>query len=391
MKKSLIAMAVASAMATPVAMAEVTVYGRAQVELSQFSPDAANGKDKLTMVDNAMGRVNVKATDDFGNGWTGLAKFEFKADTADNDTEDTGCTAVVTDGTGVVDVDGNPATPGVPVTGTKATCTTKAKASLTGREAMVGLKGPEGQFELGRLQSPYKYTGGVKYDAFVGTSLEARADSKQTSVGASFPYSGRGMSGGDFGHGGFLSNTIGYRGKFGPVSAELVYGPSTDDGRYALSIKYDKDGIEAFVATADTGDSQYTTVNKKINYNAVKFGGSFKTGGHKIMLQLETADAKTAKTSTSADVNSFEYAWNYLAYHGEFGTNTFVVQVATNSLEPQVTDSKGKAVDDDATYMVLGVIHKFSKETRLFGGFRNIATENDSIGQTISVGLRKDF
>jgi hypothetical protein len=43
-----------------------------------------------------------------------------------------------------------------------------------GRESMVGLRGGLGTLELGRLETPYKYSGGVKYDPFVATSLEAR-------------------------------------------------------------------------------------------------------------------------------------------------------------------------------------------------------------------------
>lgn len=51
---------------------------------------------------------------------------------------------------------------------------TAAPMPVPARDLMVGLKGGFGTLELGSLKSAYKYGGGVKYDPFVATMLEAR-------------------------------------------------------------------------------------------------------------------------------------------------------------------------------------------------------------------------
>ena len=48
------------------------------------------------------------------------------------------------------------------------------ETQLTDREVMVGLRGRFGDFETGRIRTPYRYLGGVKYDPFVATALEQR-------------------------------------------------------------------------------------------------------------------------------------------------------------------------------------------------------------------------
>jgi predicted porin len=364
MKKNLIAVAVAAAFITPaVSMADVTAYGIAQVELSNTSYELSSDDDKLELIDNAQGRVGLKATEDLGDGWTGLAKFEFKADTVDNNTLDNTCT-IASD---AVDVNGNPAT---------ITCdTSKAKASLVARESMVGLKGSIGQIELGDLKSAYKYTGGVKYDIFVATQLEARAGA--TSAGGGM--SGKPKNFSQFGHAAFMPATIGYRNKVGPINLSLTYGPGTDDSSYTLSALYSEGGIEAFVAVVDTGDLGKA---KKNSYTATKVGGKFTTGAHTIMAQIENTDVEVASVTTSP-------AFMYLAYQLKMGPNIFAVQYGTLDVDGVKDTTTGKVKDE--TYMALGVVHKMSKETRIYAGYKDVSTDYKAGGSIITAGLRKDF
>jgi predicted porin len=321
MKKNLIALAVSAAMVAPVAvMADVKVYGIGQVELTQFDPQASGADSTTDVHENfGMSRVGVKASEDLGNGMTAIAAFEFKADTSDNSTG------------------GN-----------------SSNASLTGRDSYVGLKGGFGTVTAGRLKSPYKYAGGVKYDAFVATSLQARGTNG-------------GMSHGDLGHSGFLSNHLGYMNKFGPIALNVVYSPVTDDENIGLSAMYNQGGIEAFVAMIDYSGADASTDD----YSATKFGGSFTTGPHKIMAQLENTDA-----------DGYEVAFTYVAYQLKMGNNKLVLQVGT---EDQDNDAK------DASYMVVGAYHNFSKTTSLFGGYRSTDVDDDSGETAISVGLRQKF
>jgi predicted porin len=109
MKKSLLSLAVGAAMVLPaMASADVMVYGLAQAELANISPEcnAPSGSTAcdsyLDLLDNANGRVGVSASEDLGNGWTGLAKFEYKIDTADGSAAD-----VNADEGGGVDLNGD--------------------------------------------------------------------------------------------------------------------------------------------------------------------------------------------------------------------------------------------------------------------------------------------
>ena len=374
MKKNLIALAVATAFVAPtMASAETSVYGLAQVELSSHDPEADTGcsasaggakcDSYLNEVDNANGRVGVKASEDLGNGWEGLAKFEFKADTADNAT-----------GSGI---------------------------ALASRESMVGLKGKGvGQFELGRLKSPYKYSGGVKYDPFVATNLEARNNG--------------GMTGGDYGSGGFLSNTIGYRGNFGPVKVQFVYGPQTNDGMYALSALYAQDNFEVGVAAIDEGDRDsgagFGTIasgSDYLTYSSTKIFGKYTMGMHTIVAQYEMTDPSTSNPAPGD--KTYKPTFMFLGYHATMGKNMFVVEYGSMDADG-ATATVGTAEKSlDTTMLVLGVVHKMSKTTRIFGGYRSTSNDakmgiagsgsstidklylNDPTESVITVGLRKDF
>jgi len=321
MKKNLIAIAVGAAftgaIAAPVVAGDVAVYGAVQAELVSIDHQSDSKKDEVDLIDNARGRVGVKASEDLGNGWKGLAKYEFKADTTDN-------------------------------TASKA-----GDAALTARESMVGLKGKAIQLEAGNLKSAYKYTGGVTYDPFVTTMLEARGNG-----GMSTPSDSR------FGHKSFHKETIGVEGGGGPIKVRVTYGPSEDDSSFTASLKYSQGGIEAFVAAVDSGDITP-------EYSATKLGGAFKAGGHKIVLQHEITDEGTA-----------EPTYTFIGYNLGMGKNTFVIEFAT-------LDSDGGVNDTDM--IVVGAIHKFSKATRVYGGFRSSDADNKEQEDVFTVGLRKDF
>ena len=182
MNKKIIALAVAAAFTAPMAaQAEVKVYGHAQVEFGTYGGGTSGGGGQA-VVDQARGRIGFKSSEDLGNGLKAIVKAEYKTDFADGDS------------TGSV--------------------------SLSKREMLVGLKGGFGTVELGRLKSVYKYSGGVKYDPFVATTLEARGRGGM---------SGKVGLGNAFGHNGFISDSVAYKNKFGGnVHFWLTY--DLDDG-----------------------------------------------------------------------------------------------------------------------------------------------------------------
>jgi predicted porin len=94
MKKNIIALAIASAIAAPVAMADApTVYGQINMAVDQVSvKDSLNNKDDLksgTQVNSRASRFGIKGSEDLGNGLKAVYQLEFEVaidkDTSSND------------------------------------------------------------------------------------------------------------------------------------------------------------------------------------------------------------------------------------------------------------------------------------------------------------------
>ncbi len=332
MNKKLLYTALAAGLVLPLsANAGVKVYGAAQVELSSYSDETGSPVDQgaattgiapddtLKEDDNGRGRFGVKASEDLGGGLKGIAKFEWKTDST-------------------------------------------VSGPLGGREFMVGLKGGFGTIGAGDMKGAYKYAGGVKYDPFVTTAMEARTNGGMSGkVGLNSAY----------GHNGFIDKSVGYWSpKVNGLQMYFTYrldegGLTEKDGGYTVSVKYNNGPIEAFVAAADDDE----TLGGATSYSATKVGGYFKTGALKFLLQYEMID------NVGVDETII-----FLGAHFKSGKNTFVLQIAQNDVDD--------VLDIDAgTYMALGLIHKFTKKTRVFVGYRSY-----SDGENVfSVGMRKDF
>lgn len=333
MNKKLIAIAVAAGLAPVAVQAEPTVYGHGQVELATYGGDTYKG---AAMVDNARGRIGIKGSEDLGGGLTSLFKAEFKTDFADGDSD------VATDNSG--------ANKGI---------------ALTKREVMVGLKGGFGQIEAGRLKSPYKYTGGVKYDPYVTTVHEARG----------YVMSGKVGQGNGYGHNGFISDSISYQKKFGPIKLWVLHdfdngGPSADNkgtGTVA-AIAYQQGNIHAFVKTLtddEAGDKEY-----KSNSIGAKVG----FGNMDVAVQLESAEKGT-----------LEEDYMFVNFNMKMGSNIITANYGTYE--------DNAATANEKTKITLAVKHKFSKKTSAWVGYTTVeegaATKVDN--NVTSIGLRVDI
>ena len=312
MKKSLIAMSVAAVVAAPMAAnAAGTVYGQLQAEIS-------NNDAGTQMIDNARGRIGFKGSEELGNGMTMIGKMEFKVDTADGDA-----------GTDI---------------------------SLQKREMMVGIKAGWGTFSMGRLKSPYKYAGGVKYDAFVATTLEARGVTMSGKVGT-----GKAM-----GHNSFQSDSIGVSAMGGKLNLTYGVDEGGSNGDVVVSYKHamgkKNELVFATVAQgADQGD-----------YTATKIGGKFGA----IKFQVESTD-----TGTAADTNLF------VAYGMKVADGKLIIQGGSTS---------GDTHADDVTDVTVGYVRKFTKKARWFAGVRStagsvVADAGDRDDTVATYGIRFDY
>jgi hypothetical protein len=308
MKKSLITLAVASGlMASGAAFAgDTTVYGIGQVEIASWGGDATG----VTVVDQNNGRVGVKSKEDLGEGMSALVKAEFKLDTADG----------VAGTTGV---------------------------ALTPRELMVGLKTGMGTVELGRLKSAYKYYGGVKYDPFVATVLQARN------------YGG--MTGGTYGSGGFLSDSIAYENKVGAMRFRLTYspdngGPSSDKGAKSKTFGFAFNGgdYEVIVAYVDDGNETSSTNG---NYKSQKVGGFYNMGSAgKITAQFESSKFDYTGGSDKIKTTYVDYQFNIDKSNG--------IDVALGTTKPDFSGAETEK------FSRVAFTHKLSKKTKVWVGYR---------------------
>jgi len=122
MKKTIIASAIAAAVAAPAAFADVSVYGKAHVALNN---QKKSGVDTDVVESNAS-RIGFKASEDLGNGMKAFAQVELQLNALD---------------------DGN----------TSATNTTAATSALANaRDSFVGISGDFGKVMVGRMAAPIK-------------------------------------------------------------------------------------------------------------------------------------------------------------------------------------------------------------------------------------------
>lgn len=321
MKKSLIAMSVAAAVAAPMAAnAAGTVYGQLQAEI--HSTEAAGGDATISMTDNARGRVGFKGSEELGNGMTMIGKMEYKIDTADGDS-----------GSG-----------------------DEGGVSLQKREMLVGMKQGWGTFTMGRLKSPYKYTGGVKYDPFVTTTLEARGTTMSGKVGT-----GKAM-----GHNSFQSNSVGLDLMGGKLKATIGVEEGSNQSDLAVGYKHKmgKKNELAFAAITQGSDQG--------DYKAYKVGGKFGP----VKFQVESTDTGTA-TDTFA----------FVSYGMKMSGGNLVIQGGTET---------GDTHADDVVDITVGYIKKFTKSSRWFAGVRNttgsvVADAGDRDNTTVTYGMRFDY
>jgi predicted porin len=413
MQKKLLTVAIGAVLTAPViaAQADVTVYGRAQFEFTQVKNDgyfnyptanypggnwnngnrvqgnnsAGAGQTRTGTLDNKMGRFGIKATEDLGGGWTGLATFEWQVDTADG-LDGANSKVGNSKNTGTTNVAGN---------------------TLSDRVTFVGISQKSiGTLRFGQDHSPYKVSG-VPLDPFIATNLEARNNG-----GMSGNRDGSSVGNG---HSSFWQDSM----FFNSASWAGVY--------VNAAIGLDRTGSTGTCISFSTCDVASTTNGKnngdlsavvgwKGNLGPVGlnvFGGYMKlknmnqpsTAGdpeakklgvqvtvakaHTISLQMEQTDRKDI-VGFGSDLSQADYM--FIGYQGKFGPVTAVVQYGTHDTGTFLFSGY------ETKYLAVGAIYNMSKTFRIFGGMRK--TESDWVignlvpnrdEQVLTIGMRKDF
>jgi len=350
MNKKLIAAAVAAGLALPmVAQADVNVYGLAQLELA--SVDAGNGSE-MGVIDSKNSRFGVRWSEDLGGGLSAIGEFEWAPNLLDANLN----TKTLSSNT---------------TTGTLGGLATNAPngSGIYARQQWLGLKGAFGEFQIGTVLQPYKYSGGVKYDAFVATAAEARSGNG-------------GMIKTAFGQGGYFSNALAYKNKFGSAQIWLAYSPEESSdannqypgakGDLMASVVVGFAGGEVGVAYAK--DNNKTGTTGASGEKNTKVFGKYSFGNSTVLAQYEQSKVETAT----------DYKVYFLGYRLKMpAMNTLVAQVGQTKLD--------SGANPKTTYAAVGVIHNFSKKTRVFAAWRKTSPDGGNDTKVITLGLTEKF
>ena len=398
MNKKLLTIAIGATLsAAPmlVAQADVKVGGHAQVEAYSASAQCnvgtagsagtgifagsgicgitnAAGARAQGLIDNARGRFWITADEDLGAGLKGLAHFEFSVDTANS---------------GQAFTEGNSSSP--------YDTTARAFDQRT-REKYVGLSGGFGAIKLGNQHGVYKRMGGVRWDPFNATVLEARGNGGQ---------SGSADVNRGFAHNGFVAGAIKWESEklLGEiVSLEVLYAPhkssngagdsgNADAYQAGVSVKPIK-GLEIIAVHSNNKGTPTSGTNQdqKANKAGVRF--SF-LNMHTLFAQYEKADmndSAAASVPTGAGITTTAVAdgtFLLLGYSLKLGNVGVVLQAGKH--EREITGA-----DLETDYAATGVTYSFSKTTRTWLGYRQTEATQAAVTneqKVVALGLRKDF
>lgn len=339
MTKKLLAIAIAAAVAAPVAMADTTVYGKMHYSWDFVSNDfgGADDSDSATGVSRAS-RFGVKGSEDLGGGMKAVFQIENQINAG----------------------------------------------TIGSRNTFVGLAGGFGTVLMGRHDTPYKMSTGSldmfgdtvgDYNSAIGTAngrvlFDERA-------GGTVAYVSPAMGGAkivaayvsvvaDEGAGADDTNAYSLAAMYnnGPITAALAY-EAYSDGAAALQ---NSSGLNVPGAGTDTGSS------------AMKAGVGFKFGAAKVggVYEVISSDGKEA--------NGKDGQTNYMvnAAFG-MGNNTVKAQYA-------VAGEYAETANTGSSELSVGLDHKFSKRTKAYVIYNQVDSDAaNSDSSTISLGLVHKF
>jgi len=316
----------------------VTTYGRARIEITHGDRDGGTSGWKLDDP-GADTRLGVKADKDLGNGLKAVTVMEWITELcgASGGSAGGGPTANLT--TGAVNLN-------------HGDC---RQDFATARQMFIGLQGGFGRLAFGRFNGTYKAYGGVFYDPFVASSLQARARG--------------GMSQGPFSHNAFMDDVVEYKSpKLGPVQFQLQYG--LDNPNHPNGAKDSKSDFNVGIKAGDKNweiigawskDDSTSLENKKI-------GGKIVFGPVTVTLQYEDVEI----------LDDGQYLFGAIVYKiGKFDViGTF-------------GDFSADVGEDGDSWTIGGKYHLGKKVFTYFG-----YSESDYRGtkqKDFTVGMRMDF
>ena len=350
MKKKLIAIVVSAAAVMPaLAMAEVSIYGRAHVSVDYLDDGADYSETNLS---SNSSRLGFKGNHEINPSLTAFFQIEQQINFASGSSDD-------------------------------------SSTAFATRDTFVGLGGNFGQVRMGRFDSPFKAARGPAnlFGDQVGDMRNltrvgnARFDERyDNTVEYTTPSMG------------------GFNGKLGySVHEDTVAGEDVDSDTLSMSLNYAGSALEASLAyeqaEEDTGRGER---------DAVRFAGAYKiTDAIKAVAFYQTVDytndavAQAVRDSLTADT---------------FGLGAELKVASNTAVKGMWLTRESDADNSDSDLWVIGVEHKLDKAVRVYANYAVVDNDDNvaltpwsqarsanpggSVGEEasgLSVGLRYDF
>ena len=366
MKKSLIALAVASAFVAPVAMAETTIYGNMHVSIDRADTGTNTNAAKTNQLNSNESALGFKGAEDLSGGMSAIWQIE---------------TEIAADGSASEDSNGD----------------TFAGTSIGTRNTFVGLKSDSmGTVLVGNYDTPYKKSTRA-LDMFATTAADNRTD---TGTGAQGMSMGRDARVGNSFN--YLSPDMGGL----SVAAATVFGAEdagngdTKGSARSVAAMYTMDNIYATVAIdsakAGTDNSGDLSANGKLfkaanggaagavgdKASALKLGGSYTMDPIVLNLVYEKLTYKPAAGGDAKNTNIY-FAAKYSL------SSTDAVKLAYSTLG----DTKPGNTKNGAKQTSIGYDHSMSKNTMVYALYTKVALNatNGAEPTDISFGLKHSF
>jgi predicted porin len=346
MQKKIIALAVAAAFSTP-AFADVGFYGIVDAAVASISAKGQKSDFIATSGAASQSRLGVKATEDLGNGLTGVAVLEYGLDSQDSSTVG------------------------------------------SARQKYVAVAGDFGTVASGYLQTA-AYDFLAKYDPIYGSGSSAHSITAAGHLVGSggqraqraVAYISPNISGLTVavnyvtalsGLGNLTQNDVAPNNSFQKATAFMLSGNYTLD---ALS-------VGAVYATSDSGKNAAGTLNAAgtagstagMKTTEFAFGGSYDLGVAKVMGTFQTSktDLANAKSDTVFS----------LAGVMPVPTGAVAVMYASNSNASQSTATVSTS-SKSATALTAGYLHTFTKNTTGYVVFSNVSNGANTNSYSVS-------
>ena len=275
MNKKIIAIAIASAMAAPAAMADVTVSGAFYGEILSLNAEAANG---------SYNEANGQSTMTFADGGKNTLAF----------------TATSGNVYGKMGLNVGP-----------GSAAPSGDFQPTYRDFFIGYKlGGDASIQFGTMNGAVK---NLEKDAYIATFLQSRGTYADA------------VTAGKYGSSSYVSNVIQYKGKVGNGTLIAQYNPNSDvadafnndEGHMGISYAAKAGGVSYYVGYNNGAGGDATTTDD----TNMKIGASMKFGSIKAGLDYSTADTGTAD-ETAIAVNATMDLGNGMSANVLMGSTT---------------------------------------------------------------------